>query len=84
LISSLIQIEDLTKYYGKHLGGSVDLKVGQGEVSGFIGSNGAAKTTPLRILQALLRKNARKVSLLGREWWWRSRARIDATNVARV
>jgi hypothetical protein len=28
----------------------------------------AGKTTPLQILQALLRKNAEKVSLLGRVW----------------
>jgi hypothetical protein len=38
----LIQIENLTKYYGKHLGDSADPKIGQSEVSGFIGSNGAA------------------------------------------
>ncbi len=67
---SVIQIQNLTKYYGKHLAlDSVDLEVKQGEVFGFIGPNGAGKTTTLRILLGLLRKNAGKVSLLGGDPW---------------
>ena len=63
---SVIQIQNLTKYYGKHLAlDSVDLEVEQGEVFGFIGPNGAGKTTTLRILLGLLREDAGEVSLLG-------------------
>jgi ABC-type multidrug transport system ATPase subunit len=54
---SVIQIQNLTKYYGKTLAlDSVNLEVEQGEVFGFIGPNGAGKTTTLRILLGLLRK----------------------------
>lgn len=67
---SVIQIQNLTKYYGKHLAlDSVDLEVEQGEAFGFIGPNGAGKTTTLRILLGLLRKDAGEVSLLGRDPW---------------
>jgi len=67
---SVIQIQNLTKYYGKHLAlDKVDLEVEQGEVFGFIGPNGAGKTTTLRILLGLLRKNAGEVSLLGGDPW---------------
>ncbi len=67
---SVIQIENLTKYYGKTLAlDSVDLEVKQGEVFGFIGPNGAGKTTTLRILLGLLRKNAGKVSVFGSDPW---------------
>jgi len=66
----VIQIQNLTKYYGKHLAlDSVNLEVEQGEVFGFIGPNGAGKTTTLRILLGLLRKNAGEVSLLGGDPW---------------
>jgi ABC-2 type transport system ATP-binding protein len=67
---SVIQIENLTKYYGKTLAlDSVDLEVKQGEVFGFVGPNGAGKTTTLRILLGLLRKNAGKVSVFGSDPW---------------
>ena len=67
---SLIEIENLTKYYGKTLALSdVDLTVEEGEIFGFIGPNGAGKTTTLRILLGLLRKNAGRVSVLGADPW---------------
>jgi ABC-2 type transport system ATP-binding protein len=67
---SVIQIHNLTKYYGKHLAlDSIDLEVKQGEAFGFIGPNGAGKTTTLRILLGLLRKDAGEVKLFGRDPW---------------
>jgi ABC-2 type transport system ATP-binding protein len=67
---SVIQIEGLTKYYGKILAlDKVDLTVEHGEVVGFIGPNGAGKTTTLRILLGLLRKDGGEVSVLGGDPW---------------
>jgi ABC-2 type transport system ATP-binding protein len=45
----------------------VDLRVGPGEVRGLLGPNGAGKTTLLRMLFGLIRPDAGRVQLLGRE-----------------
>jgi len=67
---SVIQINKLTKYYGKNRAlNEVDLNVEEGEVFGFIGPNGAGKTTTLRILLGLLGKDGGSVSLLGGDPW---------------
>jgi ABC-2 type transport system ATP-binding protein len=63
----VIEVENLTKYYGKTRAlEDVDLTVEDGEIFGFISPNGARKTTTLRILLGLLRKNAGEVSVLVR------------------
>lgn len=69
-LMSVIEIEKLTKYYGKVLAlDEVNLNVQKGEVFGFIGPNGAGKTTTLRILMGLIRKNKGEVILLGKDPW---------------
>jgi ABC-2 type transport system ATP-binding protein len=45
----------------------VDLQVREGEVRGLLGPNGAGKTTLLRILFGLIRPDAGRIELLGRE-----------------
>lgn len=61
-----IEIEGLTKSYGatRALKG-IDICVSQGEIHGFIGMNGAGKSTTIRILLGLLKKDGGRVSLLG-------------------
>lgn len=67
---SVIEIEKLTKYYGKFLAlNEVDLNVKQGEVFGFIGPNGAGKTTTLRILLGMIRKDSGDIRILGGDPW---------------
>lgn len=47
----IIETQDLTVYYGKHLGiKNVNLTVEKGEAFGFLGPNGAGKTTTQRVL----------------------------------
>jgi ABC-2 type transport system ATP-binding protein len=47
----VIEIRDLYKYYGAHRAlGPVSVEIGQGEIVGLLGVNGAGKTTALRIL----------------------------------
>lgn len=51
----LIDIKDVTKVYrGKKVLNNVSLQVNQGEVYGFIGENGAGKTTFIRYLLGLI------------------------------
>lgn len=67
---NVIETSKLTKYYGKHAAlQGVDLIVKQGEVYGFIGPNGSGKTTTIRILLGVLRKNGGEVKLLGGDPW---------------
>ena len=67
---SVIEIENLTKFYGKFQAlDEINFNIEQGEVFGFIGPNGAGKTTTLRILLGLLHKDEGKVQLLGEDPW---------------
>lgn len=67
---NVIETSKLTKYYGKQAAlQGVDLIVKQGEVYGFIGPNGSGKTTTIRILLGILRKNGGEVKLLGGDPW---------------
>ena len=63
---AVIEISSLTKSYGstQALCG-IDLCVRQGEVHGFIGMNGAGKSTTIRILLGMLKKDGGEVKLLG-------------------
>jgi lipooligosaccharide transport system ATP-binding protein len=50
-MTALIQIDKLTKSYGKHRGiVEIDLEVGEGEAFGFLGPNGAGKTSTMRMI----------------------------------
>lgn len=53
---NIIEIKDLTKYYGDIRGiEGLNLKVNQGEVFGYLGPNGAGKTTTIRLMFDLIR-----------------------------
>src|SRR4051794_31625286 len=63
-----IQVEGLAKSYGttpalRH----VDLAVRHGTVLGLLGPNGSGKTTTVRVLATLLRPDAGRVRVLGRD-----------------
>lgn len=63
---AVIEINNLTKSYGKTQAlRGINLSVKQGEVHGFIGMNGAGKSTTIRILLGLLKKDGGEVNLLG-------------------
>ena len=54
-METMIEVQDLTKYYGPHLAVSrLDFQVAAGEIVGFLGPNGAGKTTTLKILAGFL------------------------------
>ena len=65
-----LSVEGLRKSYGSFLAlDDVDLHVTRGHVHGFLGPNGAGKSTTIRILLGLLRRDAGRVEVLGRDPW---------------
>jgi ABC-2 type transport system ATP-binding protein len=62
----VIETQDLTVYYGKHLGiKNVNLTVEKGEAFGFLGPNGAGKTTTQRVLLDVIRPTAGRATIFG-------------------
>src|SRR6202007_451544 len=62
----MIQVTNLSKYYGgKHALGPVWFDINDGETVGFLGLNGAGKTTALRILACDLRPSGGTVEVGG-------------------
>lgn len=61
-----VALEGLTKYYGPVVGlEGLSLTVERSEVFGFLGANGAGKTTAIRLMMDLLRPTAGRAAVLG-------------------
>jgi ABC-2 type transport system ATP-binding protein len=68
--SPAISIRGLTKRYGSITAlNELNLDVVQGEVLGFLGLNGAGKTTAIRLLLDLLRPTSGKAFIFGHDCW---------------
>ena len=62
----MIEVEGLTKYYGSHAAiRELSFRIERGEVIGFLGLNGAGKSTTLRILGCVLLPTAGRVTIDG-------------------
>lgn len=67
---NVIEVEGLTKTFGNFKAlDQVDLNVKKGEIHGFIGPNGAGKSTTIRILLGMLKADAGKVQIFGKDAW---------------
>ncbi|MBA4150506.1 MAG: ABC transporter ATP-binding protein [Verrucomicrobia bacterium] len=63
-----VQTNGLTRVYGNMIAlNALNLTVNRGDLFGFIGSNGAGKTTSLRILATFLQPSAGSASVLGHD-----------------
>ena len=68
-MESILEIQNLTKYYGKIKGvENLSLKLNRGEIFGFIGPNGAGKSTTIRSIMNLINKTSGKVLIEGKEF----------------
>jgi len=68
--TSAISIRGLTKRYGPLTAlNDLNLEVAQGEVLGFLGLNGAGKTTAIRLLLDLLRPTGGAAYIFGHNCW---------------
>lgn len=63
---AILEIKNLTKYYGKTLGiKDLSLTLYEGEIFGFIGPNGAGKSTTIRLIMNLINKTSGSILLNG-------------------
>ncbi|MCX7709711.1 MAG: ABC transporter ATP-binding protein [Clostridia bacterium] len=63
----VIELQNLTKYYGKHRGiKNITFDIKEGEIFGFIGPNGAGKSTTIRILLNLIYPSGGKAYIFGK------------------
>ena len=60
-----IRMEGVSKHYPHFSLDSICLELREGEVLGFIGANGAGKSTTIRILMGLVRQDTGSVQVLG-------------------
>jgi ABC-2 type transport system ATP-binding protein len=62
----VLETQDLTKYYGSNVAvDHMDLKIPRGCICGFVGRNGAGKTTAIKMMLGLLKPTAGSSRLLG-------------------
>ncbi len=65
---SVIEVNHLTKYYGKARGiVDVSFEVDKGEIFGFIGPNGAGKSTTIRLLLSLIHPTSGSATIFGKD-----------------
>ena len=62
----VLETQGLTKYYGSNVAvDHMDLKIPRGCIRGFVGRNGAGKTTAIKMMLGLLKPTAGSSRLLG-------------------
>jgi len=65
---SIIEVNHLTKYYGKSRGiVDVSFNVEEGEIFGFIGPNGAGKSTTIRLFLSLIYPTRGEAKIFGKD-----------------
>jgi len=64
----MIKLDELTKTFGDfHAVDNVSLEVKKGEIFGFVGLNGAGKSTTIHMMLSLLKPTSGAVYLLGKK-----------------
>ena len=67
-MTDAIRTTRLTKHYGgKRVVDSLDLRVEQGQVYGFLGRNGAGKSTTIKMLMGMVQPDSGSAELLGED-----------------
>ena len=69
-MENIIEINNLTKNFGKHRGiENISFNVSKGESFGFLGPNGAGKTTTIRHLMGFVKSQSGSCTINGMDCW---------------
>lgn len=60
-----VEIKDLVKRFDEFTLGPIDLNIPKGTIVGYIGQNGAGKSTTIKLMLGLLQKNSGEINILG-------------------
>ena len=60
-----IEVKGLTKKFDDFVLGTIDLRIPRGTIVGYIGQNGAGKSTTIKLLLGLLRADYGEINILG-------------------
>ena len=72
-MDAVIQVNNLTKDYGQGRGiFDVDLRIPQGKVFGYVGTNGSGKTTTIRHMMGFIKPDKGNAKILGLDSWKQS------------
>ncbi len=66
-MDNILEIKGLEKRYSEFHLGPIDLSIPKGSIVGFIGENGAGKSTTIKIILDLVHKSAGTVEIFGKE-----------------
>src|SRR5580765_7199394 len=65
-MNQIIEVENLTRKFGSFTAvNGISFSVSKGEIFGFLGANGAGKTTAIKMLNGLLKPTSGKASVAG-------------------
>lgn len=67
-MENVVELKNVTKKFKGFSVNNIDLQVKQGFVTGFIGANGAGKSTTIKMMMNLLRPDAGEVKLFGLDY----------------
>lgn len=74
-MKNIVEVQGLQKKFGNFEAlKDVSFTVTPGEVLGFIGPNGAGKSTTIRVLLGIIKRNAGKAEIFGKDVWQKSTA----------
>ena len=60
-----VEIKDLVKNFDEFTLGPINLNIPKGTIVGYIGQNGAGKSTTIKLILGLLQKNSGEINILG-------------------
>lgn len=82
---STIEIRNLTKDYGDNRGiFDINLDINQGEMVGFVGTNGSGKTTTIRNIMGFIKPTSGSVKVDGLEAWTHSSEYVKISDMFQV
>ena len=64
-MQSVIEMRDVSKRYGDFALESLNLSIAPGTITGLVGANGAGKSTTIKLLLNLIRRDAGDIRILG-------------------